>query len=242
MRGLILALFALAAQAQDFEAASIKAVPESLGYPPRGAYWVMPRLEGPQRFRALIQVERLIEFAYGVREFQVVGGPEWIRDGHSRYAMQATAGQPSTPDQIRQMLQRLLADRFQLKLHRETREVAVYALVQGRNGAKLQESAMAPANGKGAIDIGKGELLGHGATMANFVEILTDNLDRPVLDKTELTGHYDFTLHYEQSSLVDWRLGPALFSLVQDIGLRLEQRKAPFEILVIDAVERPSEN
>jgi uncharacterized protein (TIGR03435 family) len=242
MRGIIVALFLIAAHAQDFDAASIKAIPEPEGWPPRAGYWLLPRVEGPQRFRARIQVERLIEWAYNVREFQVVGGPAWIREGRFRFAVEATAGQPSTADQIRMMLQRLLADRFQLKLHRETRELSVYALVPGRNGPKLRESATAPKNGKGAIDIGKGELLGRGATMANFVEILTDNLDRPVLDKTGLTEHYDFALHYDQSSLVDWRLGPALFALVQDIGLRLEQRKAPFEVLVIDAVERPSEN
>jgi uncharacterized protein (TIGR03435 family) len=242
MRGIILALLVIAAQAQDFEAASIKAIPESEGWPPRAGYWLLPRAEGPQRFRARIQVERLIEWAYNVRDFQVTGGPEWIREGRFRFAVEATAGQASTPDEMRLMLQHLLADRFQLKLHRETRELSVYALVPGRSGPKIRESAKAPANGKGAIDIGKGELIGRGATMANFVEILTDNLDRPVLDKTELAGHYDFTLNYDQSSLVDWRLGPALFSLVQDIGLRLEQRKAPFEVLVVDSVERPSGN
>jgi uncharacterized protein (TIGR03435 family) len=242
MRGLIVALFILAAHAQDFEAASIKAVPEAEGWPPRAGYWIMPRAEGPQRFRARIQVERLIEWAYNVRDFQVVGGPEWIREGRFRFAVDATAGKASTPDEMRLMLQHLLADRFHLKLHRETREISVYALVPGRNGPKVRESATAPANGKGAIDIGKGELIARAASMAHFVEILTDNLDRPVLDKTDLTGHYDFTLNYDQSSRVDWRLGPALLSLVQDLGLRLEQRKAPFEILVVDSVERPSEN
>jgi uncharacterized protein (TIGR03435 family) len=234
---------AMAQPREEFEAASIKAVPESVGWPPRSGYWVMPRAVDPQRFRARIHVDRVIEWAYGVRDFQVLGGPAWIREGRARFEIQATTAHPTTEAEMRQMVQRLLAERFKLRLRRETREIPVYALLTGRNGAQVSDTRdSSRGEGRGNIDIGKGEVRCVGTTMAHFTEILTDNLERPVVDKTGLMGHYDFTLHYEQSSLPDWRLGPALFSMVQDLGLRLEPQKAAFEMLVIDSVERPGEN
>jgi uncharacterized protein (TIGR03435 family) len=78
--------------------------------------------------------------------------------------------------------------------------------------------------------------------MSMLVRIMTENLERPVVDQTNLTGRYDFTLNFDQSALPDWRSGPALFSLMQDLGLKLEPQKASFEMLVIDSVDRPSEN
>jgi uncharacterized protein (TIGR03435 family) len=78
--------------------------------------------------------------------------------------------------------------------------------------------------------------------MGTFVRILSDNLDRPAIDRTNLLGPYDFTLNYDQSSLADWRLGPVLFAMVQDVGLKLEARKEQVEILVIDSIEQPSGN
>jgi uncharacterized protein (TIGR03435 family) len=226
-----------------FDAASVKALPAGVEWPPRAGYFILPRTDDPERFRARVQLSRVIEWAYGLRPFQVTGGPAWIREGRFRFAIEATAGHAATLDEMRLMVLTLLAERFHLETHRDTREVPVYALVTGRNGAKVASAEPSTVNGgNGAIDIGSGVLRARGATMAGFIEILTDNLDRPVVDKTGLTGHYDFTLNYDPSALVDWRLGPALFSLVQDLGLRLEQQKAPFEMLVIDSIERPSEN
>ena len=78
--------------------------------------------------------------------------------------------------------------------------------------------------------------------MATFVRILSENLERPAIDRTNLSGRYDFTLNYDQSSLPDWRLGPALFTMVQDVGLKLEPRKELVETIMIDSIEQPSEN
>lgn len=226
-----------------FDAASVKAVPESVGYPPRAGYWVEPHVVDPQRFRALVQAGRLVEWAYGVRDHQLLGGPAWMKDTRTRFAVEAITAAPATADEMKRMAQTLLADRFHLQFHRETRTMSVYALVVGRNGPKLKEAANSSINhGNGNFDIGKGEFRGRGASMAPFVAILTENLDRPVIDKTNLTGHYDFTLHFDPASLTDWRLGPILPSLLQDIGLRLERQTVPVEMLVVDSLDHPSEN
>jgi uncharacterized protein (TIGR03435 family) len=139
------------------------------------------------------------------------------------------------------MLQALLSDRFKLKLHRETREIPAYALVVGKGGPKVRSSKDAPT-GDGAINIGQGRVIAQGLSMTTFVRILSDNLDHPAIDQTNLPGRYDFTLNYDQDSLPDWRLGPALFAMVQDLGLRLEPRKELVEMLVVDSVEQPSGN
>jgi uncharacterized protein (TIGR03435 family) len=198
-------------------------------------------MDDPRRFRALTWVQSLIEWAYHVRDFQVVGGPEWIREVHSRFDIQAMAPSASSESEMRQMLQALLTDRFRLKLHRETREMQVYALVVGKGGPRLQSSKEVP-DGDGETHIGQGKVMARGVSMATFVRILSDNLERPAIDRTDLPGRYDFTLDYDQSSLPDWRLGPALFAMVQDLGLRLEPRKERVEILVVDSVEEPSGN
>jgi uncharacterized protein (TIGR03435 family) len=120
---LLIALSASSSQAQSFDAASVKAIPESVGWPPRAGYWLEPKVEDPQRFRALSQMSSLIEFAWGVRGFQVLGGPAWIREARVRFEVQAMAPQPSNLPEFRQMLQALLTERFQLKMHRELKEI-----------------------------------------------------------------------------------------------------------------------
>jgi uncharacterized protein (TIGR03435 family) len=226
---------------QTFEVASVKAIAESVGYPPRRGYWVGPRMDDPQRFRALTYVEPLIEWAYHVRDFQVVGGPQWIREVHSRFDIQAVAARASDESEMRQMVQALLRDRFKLKVHPESKELLVYALIVGKNGPKLPASKDVP-DGDGAINIGQGRVIAQGLSMATFVRILSENLERPAIDRTNLSGRYDFTLNYDQNSLPDWRLGPALFTMVQDIGLRLEPRKELVERIMVDSIEQPSEN
>ncbi len=239
-----------AAAPLQFEVASVKPVPD---LPPGSAVLpgsvILPRVDDPQRFRAVYWLNGplgMLEWAYGVREFQVLGAPAWL--GRERFEIQARAEHPSSEGQIKQMVQALLADRFDLKLHRETREISVYALVVGRNGPKLAD-AKGPAQnqGLGNIMVPPGKLTAHGATMALFVQILTENLDRPVIDKTNLTGHYDFDLTYDGPSWSleehDWKpFGASIFGPIQDLGLKLEPQKSPVEVLVIDSVDHPSGN
>jgi len=140
------------------------------------------------------------------------------------------------------MLQNLLADRFKLAIHREMRDSSVYALVVAKGGPKFKEAA----EGKFSARIGRGHLEIHHADMALFARnIPTDAVDRPIVDMTGLQGTFDFTLDWTQDTgkpgLGDG--SPSIFTAVQEqLGLKLEARRMPIEYVVIDHIERPSEN
>jgi uncharacterized protein (TIGR03435 family) len=185
----------------------------------------------------------ILEWAFDVRQFQVMGAPEWLKQ--QSFEILAGAENPSNEGQFKQMVQSLLADRFQLKVHRETRDVDVYALVVGKNGPKFDAAKSAPRNqGMGDIEVRPGRLFGRAATMDLLAHILTDNLERPVLDRTNLTGNYDFDLTYDQNSTGAGftPLGGAIFVPIQDLGLKIEPQRDAVEVLVIDSIGRPSEN
>lgn len=241
---LLLAAFSALLNGQiTFGAASVKAIPESVGWPPRAGYWISPYMENAQRFRALSKVSGLIEWAYQIRDFQLPGGPAWIKNSRDRFEVQATTATPSTEAEMRQMLQATLTERFHLKFHRETREFPVFALVPGPKGPAITAAAdEAIGHGEGAVDIGNGVFRGRGVPISTLVRILSENLERPVIDQTGLTGLYDFTLSFDQTTLPDWRLAPAIPSLLKDLGLRIQPQKASFEVIVIDSIERPTEN
>jgi uncharacterized protein (TIGR03435 family) len=200
----------------------------------------------------------LIREAYGAEDGQISGAPDWINS--ERYDIEAKADKSVANEllklsfdqrvlEYRGMLQGLLADRFKLSLHRETKELRVYALVIAKSGPKIQEAkpgdaypdGMKDLDGQGHGDImqfGRGLLRGQGVAIAFLVRELSQKLDgRIVVDKTGLPGKYDFTLQWtpadEQS---------AMFAAVQEqLGLQLEPQEIPVEVLVIDHVEKPSE-
>lgn len=225
-----------------FEVASIK--PSD----PKG--FSAPLDVGPKSFGAMgMSLDVLIQWAYDVRDFQVTGGPDWLRS--ARYDVQAKAGDSTSESQIRLMLQALLADRCQLQLHREMKEFSGYALTIAKNGLKLQA---AKETNRSNIQIRSGTLSGFGAPMVTLAKALTVLLERPVLDKTGVDGKYDFKLEYDPSTVFsrEAALGnpPApvvgassIFTALQEqLGLRLDSQKGPLEILVIDGLEKPSEN
>jgi uncharacterized protein (TIGR03435 family) len=190
----------------------------------------------------------LLMTAYQVEPWQISGGPVWMETDRFNIAANAPGESAPTPEQVRQMLQTLLADRFQLKLHREKKEGPVYALVVDRKGPKLTPSTSADST----FTLGGGlrgvRLTFQKQTMEYFALQLSNNggLGREVLDKTGLTGTFDFNLH--------WAPGtdgapppdsnePGLFTALQEqLGLKLEPQKAPVEMLVIDHAEKPSPN
>ena len=177
----------------------------------------------------------------------------------------------------RRMLQALLADRFKLTLHRQTTQLGVYVLVVAKNGPKLQEAQPGDTYPNGLRDPeggspagmfrlgnfhgGRGELVGQGLSMAKLLRLLSQNiLNRSVIDNTELTGNYDFTLewkigeesqgpmfketgdHSGSTSLPEFSR-PSFFNAIQEqLGLKLESQNSPGVILAIDHVEKPSEN
>jgi uncharacterized protein (TIGR03435 family) len=136
------------------------------------------------------------------------------------------------------MLQNLLIERFQLKLHRETRELAVYELTAGKN-LKLTEN---PQRRNGFVDVN-----GHRVAKGMEMSLLTDHLTRwlrsPVVDKTGLSGYYDFPLEPSVEERPRAETLPSIFAVVQQIGLRLDSRKDPIEMIVIDGGNPvPTEN
>ncbi len=204
-----------------------------------------------------VTLKFLVVHAYDVLAYQVSGGPGWMST--DCWDIRAKAGSIKgklQSEQFLSMLRALLADRFQLKVHSETKEVSVYALVVGKSGSKL-----IPNNGTGkdtrsawgSFSVQKG-------SAAALAHQLSLQLGRTVIDKTELKGEYDFKLEWQpepgQGVLetlglpADPRPSPpadtnrsSIFTAVQDqLGLRLEARKGPVEIIVIDHAEKPSEN
>jgi uncharacterized protein (TIGR03435 family) len=207
---------------------------------------------GPKRFSAMgMSLNVLTQWAYDVRDFQVTGGPDWLNS--ARYDVQATTAEAVSQSQMRLMLQSLLTDRCHLQLHRDTREFSGYDLTIAKNGPKFQP--VKEGSARGGIQIRSGVLSGRGAPMATLAGALTILVERPVLDKTALDGNYDFKLEYDPSTVFSREAalgnpptagpspGASIFTALQEqLGLRLESRKGPLEILVIDRLEKPSEN
>jgi uncharacterized protein (TIGR03435 family) len=184
-----------------------------------------------------------VQWAYSVKEYQV-SGPDWLAS--ERYDVVAKAADAAPEAQLRLMLQALLADRFKLAMHRETRTLPVYELLVGKNGPKFQktqsegESLFQPSN-KMTITIAR-------MPMAQFMDFLSQPLRMPVLDKTGLKGRYDFKLdasaYLASGKPPEGGESELVLALVQEqLGLKLESKKAPIDMIVVDHAEKvPSEN
>ena len=180
-----------------------------------------------------------IEWAYDLKDYQVLG-PEWIKSDN-RYDIVANAPGPVSDDDMKLMLQTLLLERFQMKVHRETKNLDVYALLPGKGAPKLQKPAADDQAGLGAGPNGTVKFTKQ--PLSRFTFMLTRRMDRPAIDMTGLPGLYDFTidlsgLGFNGNPPADTS-APSVFTTVQDnLGLRLEAQKAPIEVLVIDHAEK----
>ncbi len=192
-------------------------------------------------------VASLMQFAYSIYWRQVVDAPDWVF--HERYDIEGktdTEGEPNLSQQ-QEMLQKLLADRFGLKFHRDKRELSVYALQIAKGGPKLTAAANPDAQ-PNQNATGSGTDLTQfytSASMGNFILGMQFFLDRPIVDQTGLTGRYDFKLRYapDEARATDPNAQPGIFTAIQqELGLRLEPTKASTDVFVIDRVERPSPN
>jgi uncharacterized protein (TIGR03435 family) len=184
-------------------------------------------------------LRKCIALAYNVSEDRdnALSAPDWLNFERYDIAAKYPAGTPL--EQVRVMLQNLLADRFKLKLHRESKEVPIYALVAAKNGPKL--AASAPGT-QGSISMSQGHLSGKAVPVAALADRLSGpvfQLGRPVMDRTGISGLYDFTLDWGSDDSA-----PSLFTALQEqLGLRLEAQKGPVEVLVVDSIDRkPSPN
>jgi uncharacterized protein (TIGR03435 family) len=201
----------------------------------------------------------LITLAYSVQQKQVINAPAWMEsEKYDITARPEVAGQP-TEAQLRIMMRKLLAERFQLAFHRDQKELNVYTITVGKNGSKLTKSASDPKGLPGAGFRGLGSFVANNADINIFASVMQSNvLDRPIVDQTGLTGKYDFTLTWTPDEFqfpglaagarppapqLNGADAPNLFvAMEEQLGLKLEPTKAKAEVLVIDKVAKPGEN
>ena len=267
----------------EFEVASIK--PSAVT--PFGAnVHVGIQIDGAQAHCSYLSLKDYIRIAYQVKDYQITG-PDWMAS--ERFDIHAKLPENGR-GHFREMLQNLLTDRFQVKMHRDSKEFSVYAVVVGKGGLKLKESPLDPEaegdGGKDGVNVtaegGRGGTtvkFGRGAyfsladnkfearklSMAFLADSIGRFVERPVVDMTDLKGTYDLTLDFtpeeyrtllirmavsagvnlppEVMRLLEGASDESLFKGLQATGLKLESRKAPLEVLVIDSVSKtPIEN
>jgi uncharacterized protein (TIGR03435 family) len=196
------------------------------------------------RFLAIFTtLDRQIINAYRIKDYQLSGGPSWVYS--ERYDIEAKADGNTSRDQMRLMIQGLLTERFRLEMHQEKKDIPVYALVAGKNRTGLQA---APDRATSGFETARGRITGQGVSMTELADQLSRMVDRPVINKTGLTGFFDLKLEYSpvesQSTAPAPDLpAPDIFTAVQEqLGLKLEATKTQVDVLVIDHAEKPSEN
>jgi uncharacterized protein (TIGR03435 family) len=214
-------------------------------------------IKGRQVITINTTLSDLIVFAYGIHAKQIVGGPSWMAsDKYDVTGQPEGQGMPNER-QLRAMLQKLIEERFQLRTHRESRELPAYVLVVASGGPKLTRNDSNPDGLPGLFFRGLGVLPATNATMGDLAGVMQlAVLDRPVVDKTGLQGRFDFTLTWTPDETQFASMGvrvppastdpnapPVLFTAIQEqLGLKLESQRAPVDVLVVDKVERPTEN
>jgi uncharacterized protein (TIGR03435 family) len=233
---ILLAVSPAMAQSPAFEVASIKLNNSGDGRSTEST--------SPGRVTAEnINISSIVQQAFGIKEFQISGAPGWLAT--DKYDVSATTG--TTKDlsdtELEPYFQALLVERFHLRYHRETKEMQVYALGVAKTGAKVTAHAGAGDNSTNMTNgPAKTSMKSVNISMKGFAGTLGRRLDRMVIDNTGLAGGYDLTLEWAPNPSPD-STEPSLFTALQEqLGLKLESTKALVEIIVIDNIERPSEN
>jgi uncharacterized protein (TIGR03435 family) len=196
-------------------------------------------------------LKALIRIAYKVRDAQVSGGPKWLDS--DRYHIDAKASGPASDSQLMILLQSLLAERFKLALHREQKPLPGYALTVAKGGVKMQRAEL---GGPSRSNSNRGHMTATGLSMERFAQTLWGMTGSPVSDETHLSGVFNFTLDWTREedrpiipgdtpapvAAADPSAPPNIFAALQDqLGLKLEPRKIPMEILIIDHAEKPAD-
>jgi uncharacterized protein (TIGR03435 family) len=216
-----------------FEVASVKRTPPDS---PRGQ---SSKLDPGRVTFSGATLGQLIRRAYNVKEYQL-SGPDWINT--DRFEITAKFPPKYGVDQVVLMLQNLLAERFKLTIRHDTKEMPVYALVPGKGGLKIKEVEMGP----GRTDVSPGKMSANRINLAHLADVLSTLVDRPIIDGTGLTGAYDIKLEWapDHSPAAENGTAADIYTAIQQqLGLRLEPRKAPMDMLVVERADRtPTEN
>src|SRR5579871_1007098 len=234
---------ALAASGQAFEVASIRPSQTPQG---KGLFSLREDINtSPGTLRMQnVTLETTIRWAYKLNVYEVTG-PDWLSNG--RYDITAKADTAATEDQLRVMLQALLAERFKLMFHRQPKELSAYVFVAAKDVSKLH-----PAEGGGEGSMTGAGLVfeGHKMPLSRLADIVSSAPKMPVLDKTGLPGYFDFKLDLRPYITPRQPDDPpidladiATSALRDELGIKLESRKVTLEVLVVDSAERsPTEN
>ena len=213
-------------------------------------------VQGHQFKTINLSLINLMTISYGVQEKEIIGAPDWM--AAEKFDIEAQPDVPGVPNkqQLMTMVQKLLTDRFQLKFHREKREMSAYVLTVGKAGPKMTKNEAAPNDLPGFGFGPVGTLRVIRATMGDFTQFLQSNvLNRPVVDQTSLQGRWDFVLKWTPDETQFPGQGiklpasdaadapPPLFTAIQErLGMKLDAEKTPVEVLVIDHIDHPSAN
>jgi uncharacterized protein (TIGR03435 family) len=236
-----LLIFAQAPKAV-FEAASIKPPePGTSGYSWRS---------DPGRLAVQnMSLKNLIMLAWDVKSYQIAGGPKWLDGDRFDIVAKMDESEAKAPRgneadaRIRIALQALLADRFQLRIHADSKPLSAYTLVAAKNGFKLKSAEKVHGSSN---SWGPGQLTAKESSIAEFASALSSQMDRPVVDHTGIDGVYDFTLKWspgDDPDAADSGAGASLFTAIQEtLGLKLEGKKVPVPVIVIDSAEKPDAN
>ena len=217
--------------APAFEVASVK--PNSDGPTAGGGFF--PSHGGLRVTNSTLR--QLIQSAYHVKPGALFGTAAWMET--ERFDIDAKTPGPSDFDQELVMLRAILTDRFQLHFHRETREIRSQALVIGKGGPKFHASP--DQDRKEEVTIRPTEISGAAIPFGHFISILGSQLSYPITNETGLTGKFDLSLKYVRDD-ADGE-GPTVYAALEEqLGLKLETRRGPVEVLVIDSAERPRAN
>jgi uncharacterized protein (TIGR03435 family) len=254
---LVLVTCLTAAQTPAFDAASVKPSPAG-----QRGYSLPPPTHGTLTLKN-VTLKQLVVEAYQIQEFQVTGGPTWFDS--ARYDVTARAATNVGKREVYQMLQALLADRFQLTIRRETRALPMYELALGKSGVKIHLSpdagdcpdlqAQTRDHPCGGFSIrNRREVIGERVSMQQLADTLSFFVSRTVLDKTGLKGVFDVKLSWtpdegqrrgqeSPDAAATDETGPSIITALQEqAGLKLESKKGPVEVLVIDRAEKATEN
>jgi len=278
LASILISVTAFAQEKAEFEVASIKPSPDQFDRAAMGQH-----IDGSQVRYSYLSLKDYIRLAYRVKLYQVTG-PAWIEG--QRFEIAAKLPDGAKMAQIPDMLQTLLVDRFGLKFHHESKEFPVYSLEIAKGGLKIEPtdpnpmvSEDTPVNiaasgsengvsinlgGGSAYSFANNKLEAKKLTMARFVDILGRFMDRPVIDSTNLTGGYDFTLEVTPEDytamlirsalsagvtlppqalrVLDFASGDSLVSALQKVGLVLVPKKAPLDVLVVDSIQKSPTN